>query len=142
MQSLSDIQYEDLNPINKEIVLKHYKIAGAIDMWNNIKTFLIEQVHRNKSIVKRKKYTVADPLTKYYYDKYLFRGQKQLTGMDPYPCYFKSYLEDFLVSELNTKRFNYVRVYYSRDTIPDELKFDSFNREEWIEDPLWIIALL
>lgn len=55
-----DILYKDLDPINKEIVTKHLKIAGEIQMWCEINSWLIEQVHKKKSITKRGKYIPTD----------------------------------------------------------------------------------
>lgn len=126
---MPDIIYQDLDSFNKEIVTKYYKISGQINIWREINTFLIEQIHHKKSLYRRGKYSPQDRITKHYYDYYLFRGQKQLTDLDDYPCPFESYLENLLIYELTTKRFNYLHVYYHTQENP--LVF-IFNKDEWI----------
>lgn len=126
------MQYQELDSVNKAIVTKHYRIAGTIDMLENINDFLINQIHSKKSTLQRSKYIITDALTHHYYSKYLYRGQKNLNSLDPYPSTFKSHLEDSLAQELIDKRFKFIGVYYSRRQVPVELRFDTFDENEWI----------
>lgn len=121
-----DILYEDLDPINREIVTKHLKISGEIKMWDNIKSWLIDQIHHKKSVIIKGKYIPTDKITSHYYNK------KQLTSFDKFPSAFQCYLEELLVDELKTTNFNFIAVYYGHDSKPDELKYSDFDKNEWI----------
>ena len=100
-------------------------------MWCNINSWLIDQVHKKKSINKRGKYILTDDSMKYYYDSYLYKDKNQLSSMDTFPSKFKAYLEDLLVKDLTTKRFNYIEVYYRHEEKPNKLRYDDFDKNEW-----------
>lgn len=126
-----DLLYEELDPINKAIVLKHYELSGAIRKWEKIISFLIQQMHHKKGKLKRTKFHIEDPTTKYYYDKFLFHGGTERSSLNPYPCRFRSELDNALMRSA-TNRFNYVDVYYNETKIPDELRFDTPDEGEWL----------
>ena len=64
--------------------------------------------------------------------KWLYKGRKQISTMDVFPSKFKAYLEDVLVKELKTNRFNYIAIYYRHDEKPDELRYEEFDKNEWL----------
>lgn len=127
-----NIYYKDLDSVNKDIITKHLKIAGQIQMWWDINSWLIDQIHHKKSVKKRVKYIPSSEDTRYYYENYLYKGRNNISSIDIFPCSFSSYLEDVLVKELKTKNFNYMSVYYSHDDKPEELKFSDFDKNEWL----------
>jgi hypothetical protein len=125
-----DIPYDDLDNLNKIIVNRHLRMAGSLKMWEDITTWLIKEIHNKKSMIIRKKYMPTDSITKYYYDKYLFKGGKQLSSFDVFPSTFQSSLEQVLIRELSTK-FNFPVVYYRHKDKPNELKYSDFDKNEW-----------
>lgn len=129
---LSNIPYEDLDPINKEIVTKHYVIAGFIRKWSNIQNWLIDQFHDKKAIWKNGKYYLPNSQSKLYYQQYLFWGKHGSSTMDPYPSMFNCHLENVLIRELKTDKFDFISVYYGHDIKPEYLKYDTFNKDDWI----------
>ena len=52
--------------------------------------------------------------------------------MDVFPSKFKAYLEDVLVKELNTNRFNYIAVYYRHEEKPNGLRYSDIDKNEWM----------
>ena len=128
----SDNFLEGLNNDDKENVIKHLKISGEIHMWYNINSWLIDQVHNKKSIMKRTNYTIPDKVTNYYYHKYLFKGKKSIGTLSVFPSHFQSGLENVLYKSLYNKKFDFISVYYGHCNVPEELQFDSFNKNEWV----------
>jgi hypothetical protein len=127
----TNILYKDLDLVNKSIVDKHLKLSGEVSMWKKITDWMIDQIHQKKSVKKQDNY-IPTGITKYYYEKYLFRGQKSITTLDVYPSCFICYLEDILAKEIQTKQFNILSVYYGYEDKPEELRFDNFYKEEWL----------
>lgn len=130
-----DIYYHDLDPANKQIVLKHLKIDGELMMWDNIRDYLIEQIHQKKSTRTFRAgcvtYKISHATCQYYYRNYLFAKRRVLSSID-FPGAFKSRLENVLIRELTTPNFNYITVYYNEDAKPDELKFSHYDQDEWL----------
>lgn len=124
--------YEHLDSKTKEIVLKHLKIAGSFDKWLDIRYFLMEQFHTKKAFFKRKKYSIQDPLASIYYRKYVFMGKEYINSLTPFPCDFKTNMEEILASELDEVGFDTTSVYYQNPLKPAHLRFDEFEKGEWI----------
>lgn len=127
-----DIPYEKLDPVNKEIVNRHFRLAGEIHMWCEITSWLIRQFHHKKAKNRGPQYIVTDNTTKYYYDNYIYKGEEQLTSMDTFPASFQAYLENVLLKEIKTNKFNYVAVYFNHHHKPDALKYSEFNKDDWL----------
>jgi hypothetical protein len=53
-----------------------------------------------------------------------------MSSLDEFPSAFKAYLEDFLIIELRTNNFYYIPIYYSKK--PEQLRYDDFNKNEWL----------
>jgi hypothetical protein len=153
-----DIPYIGLNCITnvkaKKIILKHLKNAGKLNKWYNIGNFLQNQFHKRKFerklTKKTNKYNINDDGVRYepndttsnkFYSNYLYFKRKMISDMSPFPCDFKSCLEDVFFDELSSviKRqdlgaFDTTHIYYCHSEKPKEIKFDAFDENEWILD--------
>ena len=76
-----DLYYDELDPINKNVVLRHLKIAGKIIMWDNIRTFLGDQIHKKKCrITKTQSYYPVTSIAKRYYKNYIHFGKRMIAS--------------------------------------------------------------
>ena len=128
----TEVTYSELDAKNKEIVKRHLKIAGEMNIWKHINSLLMDKFYEKKSEIIKNKHIPTDLITKHYYEKYLLMGKSKITNIDIYPCSFQSYLESILYGELTQKNFNYICVYYGDDGKPEELKFDTFDKNDWL----------
>ena len=128
-----DLYYDELDDFNKNIVLRHLKIAGKIAMWVNIRKFLKDQIHHKKSkSTKNKSYYPVNSITRHYYTNYIFLGKKNITSWDYFPSQFNSKMENIMIEEMTTKNFNYIPIYYCLEDKPSELHFSDFDENEWV----------
>jgi len=110
--------------------LWHVEKAKEIDKWWDIRQYLIEEIHRKKSV--KKSNGLFKPLgeTREYYIKYLFFGQRYQTSFSFFPCNFKGMYDDILLTYTpNTHGLKDIasQVYYHKD-----FKYnDLFNTSEW-----------
>lgn len=123
----------------KTIIVKHLKLSGDVHKWYNIRDFLIEEMHKKKSTLKRMKYHIVDSLAKQYYLNVLFSNRKGNSSWDGFPSAFKCDLEEVLFLELPTNACAELRkigvdlidVYYGHEDKEKSIKFDEFDQEEW-----------
>lgn len=132
--------YHDLDEYNEKVALTHLKIAGEIAMWNDTRRFLEQQFRRNKCRNNHNNRIVPiEKRTKLYYKNYLFTDKKYLTTWDVFPSVFRSLLEEVLLKELTmnnfqyaNKNYNYTDIYYNIDDKPVEIRFNKFNKSDWV----------
>lgn len=123
----------NLNTKARTIVDHHLKLAGELHMWDGINSWLIDQIHEKKSKTGKGGYVPQNALTRKYYLRYLFRGLQGITSLDyPYPTLYKSALEDIMYRELGKPTFDATLVYYDHESKPDDLKYDGFDKEQWL----------
>lgn len=129
--------FNALPPKHKDIVSTHLHLAGELNMWYNIREFLIDQFHLNKFIMKKTKFYAQDPVAKQAYSR-LFLRRKTMSSFDPFPCTVQSLLENVMYTEIFNSNSSskpedraLIGVYYSHRCKPSELKFDQFNPSEW-----------
>lgn len=120
-----------LNEKDRAIVDRHLKLAGELNMWMEINSWLIDQIHDKKSKMGKGGYVPPNALTRKYYAKYLYRGQNGISSLDTFPSLYKSALEDIMYRELGKPTFDGTVIYYGHDNKPDDLKFDHFDKNEW-----------
>jgi len=85
------------------ILAEHLGFSGGIEKWMKIRSHLIDQVHKKKCVLSRNKYKIAPGTkTEKIYSVGLFLGQKTMTGFDPWPCQFKSSMENVLFREMSS----------------------------------------
>jgi hypothetical protein len=131
------LPYDRLDEKSREIVLKHLKIAGDLHRWVAIERQLHREFMEKKSIVEMEYCGCSDPLSKQYYEKYVFLDGKIRNEWSLFPSAFKCYLEKCMALELNLERglpsgqFELIAVYYDHDQKPYNIRFDSFERKEW-----------
>lgn len=112
-----DLYLNELNAIDQKIVYKHLRLSGQIRMYENIRNHLIDQIHKNKSIKKKVRYHPQGLVSKYY-DKYMFENKSEIVMGTPLILLLRSELENTMVSELSTKNFNYIPIYYAVEEKP------------------------
>jgi hypothetical protein len=124
------ITYEQLADNLKPILDVHLRLAGGIEMWCNIRSFLIDQMHQKKSSLIRKRYKITDPITNLYYSKYLFEGKRKISSLDIFPCSYKSVLEDVIAAQMPWE-FRVTSIYYNHMNKPDRFRYSDFDESEW-----------
>lgn len=135
----ADLSYEELPELDRKEVDRHIRLSAQLVRWRSIQSHLIDQIHQNK-LTKRPNggwYQPKDPVTKSYYDKYLFLGLKTMVDghfMGPFRCY----LEDVLARNLDSK-FDFTVIYYKPDELSPAMEiargdFHTFAEEDWALD--------
>lgn len=135
----NSLTLNELTNEHREIALKHLKLSGKLELLGKLRSFLIKEVHDKKSVKKRIKYKIQDPLVEHYYNHYLFHGTEEICSFtESVYTKFASYLEELFRVETRRfeqrNKFNYTELYYNHYKKPDELKFDDFDEEEWVLD--------
>jgi hypothetical protein len=84
----------------EKIIRLHDKMSNRIAKLCSINNFLIEEMHKKKSVKKRNLFTLTDKTADLYYNKVLFRGLKNLTSFSTFPCYFQGTLDSVMWGDL------------------------------------------
>ena len=128
-QQDDDLYFDELDDFNKKIVLKHLKISGKIKQWLRIRVHLKDEMHQKKCTLKRTKYHPNDLIIDRYYRNYLHTGKKVMNSWDMIPYSFQGLLENVMLKEMSTKKFNYIPIYYGE--APRDFNYNNFDIDKW-----------
>jgi len=147
------MQYIDLNAVigltdaENSAIREHCVLSGLITRMQDIRSFLIKEVHEKRSILlKNGRFRLRDSKSELnrLYSKVLFGGKKQLCSyMDEFPSGFRCYLDDILLKSVKRERdpalgFSICDVYYNTKRLQlEELQTAlMFDKSEWeLNDP-------
>jgi hypothetical protein len=125
--------YTQLSVDDKQVVDAHLGYAGQLQMWQDVRTFLIDEFHRKKS--RPGSNVPADPHALQVYSQCFFFNQEIVTSLDPFPCQFESELENVMLREFRpSPRFHFPAIYYNHQSKPAALKLDQFDKDAWVLD--------
>jgi hypothetical protein len=129
--------YDELSEKNKEIIVKHLKIAGGIKRWLSIEKHLHQEFLVKKTNRDGDKPFFSDPVSEQYYQKYVSKCE------DTYYMFFYTFVTNltkvFLQElehcgdkkELYNDELDADIVYYGHDEKPQHIRFDSFEKSDW-----------
>ena len=93
------ISIEDLTslaPNEKDLLRKHCELAGHMRRIRHLRTFLTNEIHNKRAVLKRNKYKINSELEKPY-GQILFGGRKRLNEMfNTFPCAYQGTLDSLL----------------------------------------------
>lgn len=121
-----DLYFDELDDYNKKIVLKHLEFKSKLHMFYEIKNHLIDQIHELKC-KKKVNYIPKNAIVNEYYNK-LFNNCCNNNIYNKYKCC----LENVMIKQLKTKKFNYIPIYYSDEEKTDDFWLCKINKNEWI----------
>ena len=132
----------------KDLLRKHCELAGHMRRIRHLRTFLVNEIHDKRAVLKRKKYKINAELEKPY-GKILFGGKKRINGFDTFPCAYQGTLDSLVFRDFrNTAIENLLlsadpticltRFYYDASfPIKEFQSAAKFDDSEWaLNDPL------
>ena len=142
MISISDLT--TLTPSESALLKKHCELSGNIHRLVTLRSFLVNEIHEKRGVMKRKKYKIFPELERPY-GEILFGGRKSISSFDLFPCSYKGILESLMFREFeytkiekvlldaSTEHFNLTYLYYNQTDVPIKELHDAFNfdEEEW-----------
>ena len=145
MISIEDLT--TLTPNEKDLLRKHCELAGHMRRIRHLRTFLVNEIHDKRAVLKRKKYKINAELEKPY-GKILFGGKKRINGFDTFPCAYQGTLDSLVFRDFrNTAIENLLlsadpticltRFYYDASfPIKEFQSAAKFDDSEWaLNDP-------
>jgi hypothetical protein len=141
-QSWREDFYDEHTPVDKAIIDKHLRLSAEIDMWRDIRNFLIDELRRKK--MKRRldhesetncgkcDACLFQPPSLDVYKAYrrLHFGRDEIGCGDVFPCLFGRFLQKTMLRELDVKHHchGYMAVYQMKELAEDSRSFDE---KEW-----------
>lgn len=145
MLSIEDLT--TLTPNEKDLLRKHCELSGHMRRIRHLRTFLINEIHDKRAVLKRNKYKI-NPELETPYGKILFGGKKRVTGFDTFPCSYQGTLDSLVFRDFrNTAIENLLlsadpaicltRFYYDESfPIKEFQSAAKFDDSEWaLNDP-------
>ena len=142
-----------LTPTETELLRKHCTLSGRMCRLIKLRTFLKDEIHNKRSVLKRMKYKIH-PELKWVYDKIIFMGKQNLNSFQVFPCSYRGILDSLLFDEFHNtnienamldafhanglEHHNLTSFYYSTFTFPVQELHDTcnFDELEWaLNDP-------
>jgi hypothetical protein len=93
MISIEDLT--TLTPNEKDLLHKHCELAGQMRRIRHLRTFLVNEIHDKRAVLKRNKYKINSELETPY-GKILFGGKKRINGFDTFPCAYQGTLDSLV----------------------------------------------
>jgi hypothetical protein len=137
-----------LTPTETELLRKHCRLSGRVCRLIRLRTFLKDEIHNKRSILKRNKYKIH-PEWKFVYDKIIFMGKQNLTSLQAFPCSYRGFLDSLLFDEFHNtnienamldamhanglEHHSLTSFYYDNFTFPIQELHDActFDELEW-----------
>jgi hypothetical protein len=142
MTSISDLTA--LTPSESALLKKHCELSGNIRRLVTLRTFLVNEIHEKRGVMKRKKYKIFPELERPY-GQILFGGRKRTSFFDVFPCSYRGILDSLMFREFkhtniekvllkaSTDHFNLMELYYNQKNVHIKELHDAFkfDEEEW-----------
>jgi len=136
-----------LTPNEKDLLRKHCDLSGHMRRIRHLRTFLIDEIHNKRSVLKRNKYKI-NPELETPYGRILFGGKKHLHWFSTFPCAYQGTLDSLIFRDfrhtgienllLNSDPVIMLTSFYYHSSLPiNEFQLAAkFDESEWaLNDP-------